>query len=66
MGLCVPKVNQDHQENILVNSCPEHAAKWFFCHPCYIAQSLRFSKKVVEFTNIDMARGAPDCEDMER
>ena len=66
MGLCVP-IAPDERQKILVNSCPEHFTKWIFCHPCYIAQSLRFSKKVNEFTEefTDMC-GAPDCEDMER
>jgi hypothetical protein len=64
-----------------VRSCPEYAAKWYFCHPCYLAQSLRVTKKIAETRVFRGATldsvfrsnyinenydGAPDCEEMER
>jgi len=45
----------------------EHAAKWFFCHPCYLAQLLRGSRMAVQFVkNPVSAMGAPEVEIMER
>jgi hypothetical protein len=46
----------------------EHIAKWFCCHPCYLAQMLRASKMILAAKNgtLSSIGGAPAEAEMAR